>query len=89
MNLGQPSSAVTQCGPGVPLGSVLGRLLFTAYRDLIEAYDISYHTFADDTQLLVVQRRCTQHSTVSPTARGYTQVVFHVDWDDLLLNAEV
>jgi len=42
---------------GVPQGSVLGPLLFTAYvsavGELIELYGMSYHQFADDTQLLI------------------------------------
>ena len=57
VRLGRHSSPMTQCDCGVPQGSVLGPLLFTAYvpavGELIESYGVSYHQFADDTQLVV------------------------------------
>ena len=57
VELAEHSSATTRCVSGVPQGSMLGPLLFTAYvspaEDLIESFDVSYHQFADDTQLLV------------------------------------
>jgi len=57
VRLGRHSSPMTQCDCGVPQGSVLGPLLFTAYMsavdELIESYGVSYHQFADDTQLLI------------------------------------
>ena len=50
---------MTQCHcSSIPQGSVFGLLLFTAYvsavGELIESYGVSYHQFADNTQLLVI-----------------------------------
>ena len=51
------SRPLRQCHFGVPQGSVIGPLLFTAnitpLRDLIRKYGLEYHLYADDTQMHV------------------------------------
>ena len=53
MRLDRHSSPMTQCDCGVPQGSVLGPLLFTAYVSAVGELIESYGVFADDMQLLV------------------------------------
>ena len=63
------SSTTTQCVSGVLQGSVLWPLLFTAYvspvGELIEFHGVSYHQFADDTQLFVT----TNSADATPAIR--------------------
>ena len=83
VKLGDHSSTATQCASGVPQGSVLGPLLFTAYvspiGELIKSHGVSYKQFADDTQLLIamnvtdagpaLERLANCSTAVRPTAQ--------------------
>ena len=57
MAIGEPRYEPTTLQYGVLQGSVLGPVLFTVYTGtlafLLEAHGISYHFFADDTQLYI------------------------------------
>ena len=61
VKLGRHSSTTSPCIAGVPQGSVLGPLLFTAYvapiGRVIKSFNIGYYQFADDTQLFVAVDR--------------------------------
>ena len=55
--IGESRSEPTTLQYGVPQGSVLGPVMFTVYTGtlafLLEAHGVSYHFFADDTQLYI------------------------------------
>ena len=55
--IGESRSEPTALQYGVPQSSILGAVLFTVYTGsfafLLEAHGVSYHFFADDTQLYI------------------------------------
>ena len=57
MAIGESLSEPTALQYGVPQGSVLGPVLFTVYNGtlafLLEIHEVSYHFYADDTQLYI------------------------------------
>jgi len=92
VKLGDHSSTATQCASGVPQGSVLGPLLFTAYvspvRELIESHGVSYHYYADDTQLLVAMNVTDAGPALERLANCSTAVRLWFLRNDLQLNAD-
>src|SRR6218665_1096534 len=72
------------CHEGVPQGSVLGPLLFSPIARIFDRFDVSYHQYADDTQLYTAVRSSENTSRLLMSVEEVTH------WfliNGLLLNA--
>ena len=72
--IGDKTSSEQSLDSGVPQGSVLGPILFTAYTtplgDVIRQHNLQYHLYADDTQLYI---------TFSPGTPAQASTIDHLN----------
>ena len=70
-HVGSSASLPVEATCGVPQGSVLGPILYTAYvapvGRLISCFDVAFHQYADDTQLY---SKLTSKKPTSPASNG-------------------
>jgi len=85
-------SSTVQCTAGVPQGSVLGPILFTAYispvGQLTTSHGFKHHQYADDTQLFLAMRASTIRASLSTLEACTRDVKRWFAENDLLLNAD-
>ena len=69
VKFGDVLSPPTHCSIGVPQGSVLGPILFSLFISLVAGvisnFGVSFHQFADDTQLYVYRHRPKIHCRIT------------------------